>query len=193
VCPPGGESISDGVAAAVDSTDERAQAFRRLAEQHLDASYGLAYAILRDVVEAQDATHDAFVAAWRAWATLRDPDRFQAWFDRILVYTCRHRLRDQARRRSRHGVRDVSAELGPVVTDHQARVVERDHIARGLSGLTADQRIVLALRYERDLTVDQIARHLGIRAGTVKSRLHHALRRLRDRLETIDREGAADG
>lgn len=189
---PAGETLSDGVATAVgatDAADERAIAFRRLAEQHLDASYGLAYAILRDVVEAQDATHDAFVAAWRAWGTLRDQDRFQAWFDRILVYTCRHRLRD----RRRHRVRDVSAELEPVVTDHQARVAERDRIAQGLAELTVDQRIVLALRYERDLTVDQIARHLGIRAGTVKSRLHHALRRLRDRLVDVDREGSADG
>src|SRR5262245_14422274 len=67
---------------------DRAAAFVRLADAHLDRAYGLARAILRDPVEAQDATHDAFVRAWRSWPSLRDPDRFEAWFDRILVNTC---------------------------------------------------------------------------------------------------------
>lgn len=170
--------------AEVDAADARALAFRRLAAQHLDASYRLATAILRDPFEAQDATHDAFVIAWQRFATLRDPDRFQAWFDRILVNTCRHRLRDHSRRR----VRDLSTALPRPVADHGVRIAERDRLAEGLAELGPDHRIVLALRYDRDLTVDQIADRLGIRAGTVKSRLHYALRRMRDRLEATDRE-----
>ncbi len=71
----------------------RADAFRDLADKHLDASYGLAYLILGQRAEAEDATHDAFVTAWRKWSTLRDHDLFQHWFDRILVNTCRNRLR----------------------------------------------------------------------------------------------------
>ena len=55
---------------------ERAAAFRTLADQHLDAAYRLARAILRDPLEAEDATHDAFVQAWRSWASLRDGSRF---------------------------------------------------------------------------------------------------------------------
>jgi len=183
---------AEEAARTVDAQDARALAFRRLAERHLDASYGLACAILRDAVEAQDATHDAFEAAWRGWGSLRDQDRFQAWFDRILVYTCRHRLRDQARRRARVPVRDVSAELA-IAPGHEARIAERDRLEHGLLDLTPDQRIVLALRYERDLSVPQIAQVLGIRAGTVKSRLHHALRRMRDRLQVADGEGSTDG
>ena len=53
----------------------RAAAFARLADEHLDQAYRLARAILRDESEAQDATHDAFVQAWRKWETLRDPAR----------------------------------------------------------------------------------------------------------------------
>src|SRR6185503_1586166 len=66
-------SIADG------QVEDRAAAFTRLAEGHLDASYRLARAILRDPAEAEDATHDAYVQAWRKWSTLRDPSRFEAW------------------------------------------------------------------------------------------------------------------
>ena len=84
----------------------RAAAFTRLADEHLDRAYRLARAILRDPAEAQDATHDAFVQAWRKWDTLRDPARFEPWFDRILVNTCRDRLRGPSRQTT-----DISAEV----------------------------------------------------------------------------------
>lgn len=170
--------------AGVAGADARAFAFHRLADQHLDAAYRLAYAILHDPSDAQDATHDAFVTAWRRWATLRDPGRFQAWFDRILVNTCRHRLRDAGR----HPTTDLSVDLAARGPGIERGVVARDMVAEGLAGLTPDQRTVIALRYARDLTVDQIAGTLGIRAGTVKSRLHYALRRLQATLEPAARE-----
>ena len=69
---------------------DRAGAFRALADRHLDAAYRLAHAILRDPTEAQDATHDAFVTAWRSWDSLRDTTKFEPWFDRIVVNTCRN-------------------------------------------------------------------------------------------------------
>jgi hypothetical protein len=84
----------------------RAAAFTRLADEHLDRAYRLARAILLDEPEAQDAVHDAFVQAWRKWDTLRDQTRFEPWFDRILVNTCRDRLRAPSRRTT-----DFSAEV----------------------------------------------------------------------------------
>ncbi len=87
--------------------DDAWHAFHDLADGHLDAAYRLAWSILRDPVEAQDATHDAFVQAWRRWPSLRDQDRLQAWFDRILVNTCRDRLR----RQQRWPTSDISAEV----------------------------------------------------------------------------------
>ena len=89
--------------AVVGQSSERAQAFLGLAEDHLDSAYRLARAILRDSNDAQDATHDAFEQAWRKWSTLRDPARFGQWFDRILVNTCRDRLRSARRRRGHLG------------------------------------------------------------------------------------------
>ena len=60
-------------------------------------AYRLARAILLDDAEAEDAVQEASLAAWRRRDSLRDPARFDAWFDRILVNQCR----DQLRRRKR--------------------------------------------------------------------------------------------
>ena len=59
-------------------------AFQALADEHLDDAYRLARVILHDEADARDATHDAFVRAWRSWSSLRDPARFEAWFDRAV-------------------------------------------------------------------------------------------------------------
>ena len=158
---------------------ERAAAFSDLAERHLADSYRLAAMILGNQADAQDATHDAFVTAWKHWGSLRDPDRFEAWFGKILVNVCRDRLR----RSRRHGVMevtDVSDELlaAPASGDPAAAAADHDAVGRGLGRLEPDQRIVLVLRYYRDLPVDEIAARMSIPAGTVKSRLHYALRDL---------------
>jgi RNA polymerase sigma-70 factor (ECF subfamily) len=152
----------------------RDAAFRQLADRHLDASYRLAYAILNNRAEAQDATHDAFVQAWRMWSTLRDPARFEPWFDRILVNTCRNRLRQSARWQ----VRDLSPDMAATRSDPMAQALDRDLLGAAIRTLSPDHRVVVALRFYRDLPVDEIARRLGIRPGTVHSRLHYSMKRL---------------
>lgn len=160
----------------------RAEAFRALADRHLDSSYGLARAILRHRAEAEDATHDAFVTAWRKWETLRDPDLFERWFHRILVNTCRNRLRNTARRRGA----DLSSPLPPVPPDEYGTSDDRGLLWPAMDRLSPDQRVVLSLRFYSDLSVDQIATRVGVRSGTVKSRLHRALVELRTTLDQAD-------
>ena len=163
----------------------RALAFARLVDQQLDATYRLAAVILGDRVEAEDAVHDAALRAWAGFAGLRDDARFEAWFGRIVVNVCRDRLR--ARRRGK--VVDLGPALlaeidGRVQTpDESAAVAERDAVSRAFDRLSPDDRIVIALRYWRDLSVDSVAVRLSIPVGTAKSRLHHALQRLRAELE----------
>ncbi len=132
--------------------------------------------------EAQDATHDAFVQAWRKWETLRDQSRFEPWFDRILVNTCRNRLRS-----TRRLATDISAEVALATGDHAGSVEDRDVIGAAIAALSPDHQVVVALRYYRDLTVDDIARRLGVPSGTVQSRLHYALKRLHDAIDAADK------
>lgn len=174
--------MSGTEAAKVELSAQPAVAFGRLADEHLDDAYRLACAILRDPTEAQDATHDAFLQAWRKWGTLRDRDRFEAWFDRILVNTCRDRLR----RKSRWRMGDISDEVVLASGDDFARAHDRDAIDAALGRLSTDHQVVVALRYYRDLSTDEIAARLDIPKGTVLSRIHYALRRLHDIIEDLE-------
>jgi len=176
--------MADSRPAGVEPTTERARAFLRLADDHLDAAYRLARAILRDSTDAQDATHDAFEQAWRKWSTLRDPARFEPWFDRILVNTCRDRLRSTRRQAT-----DISVEVAITAGDEFGQAHDRDLLANAIAGLSPDHRVVVALRYYRDLPVEEIASRLGIPAGTVQSRLHYALKRLHAAIDTADGKG----
>jgi RNA polymerase sigma-70 factor, ECF subfamily len=173
--------MADTRPAVVEQPTERARAFLRLADDHLDAAYRLARAILRDATDAQDATHDAFEQAWRKWATLRDPARFEPWFDRILVNTCRDRLRS-----SRRQATDISAEVAISAGDPFAQAHDRDLLAKAIAALPPEHRVVIALRYFRDLTVEAIASLLDIPTGTVQSRLHYALKHMHAAIDAAD-------
>ncbi|HEX8025342.1 MAG TPA: RNA polymerase sigma factor [Candidatus Limnocylindrales bacterium] len=177
--------VRDGRTAGIDQRDARAAAFVRLADEHLDGSYRLARAILRDPYEAQDATHDAYVQAWRKWSTLRDHSKFEAWFDRILVNTCRNRLVRGPRTVST----DLSIEIVASSHDPIGQTDDRETLGRALAGLSPDHRIVVALRYFRDLPIEEIATRLGVPAGTVQSRLHYALKRLHAALDEPGSKG----
>ena len=163
--------------------DDASIAFQGLADRHLDAAYRLARSILRDPTEAQDATHDAFVQAWRKWPALRDRDRLDAWFDRILLNICRDRLR----RTSRWPMTDISAEV--IEAASAATPAGRDAVEAALAELSPDHRVVVALRYYLDLPVSEIAARLGIPTGTAHSRLHYALRQMRELISGLDDEG----
>ena len=151
--------------------------FRTVGRHEIDRAYRLAGFILGDAREAEDATQDALARAWRQRSSLRSLDSAQAWFDRILVNICRDRLR-QRRPRVRWAAAIDEASPSPAA-DPFAAFLARDAVLRAMSGLPVDQRIVLVLRYWADLPIDSIADRLGIPVGTVKSRLHYALRQLR--------------
>lgn len=159
--------------------DARARAFAGLVTRGaLDAAYRYATLILGNGTDAEDATHDAALTAWRRFGDLRDPERFDAWFGRILVNACRDRMRSRRRTLTEIEV-DERPDTHPDPADAIAR---RDQLAGAMRALSIEHREVVVLRFYTDLTVDQIAARTGAGAGTVKSRLHYALRHLRDAL-----------
>jgi RNA polymerase sigma-70 factor (ECF subfamily) len=168
----------------------RGRAFARLVDRRaLDRAYRSATLLLGDPQDAEDAVHDAALTAWRRFGDLRDPARFEAWFGRILVNACRDRLR--ARRRAPVFL-DMAPE--PVATgDREAVVDRRLALASALRHLSAEHREVLVLRFFEDLTVEDIAERTGARLGTVKSRLHYALRELRAIYGAEDDGGGSGG
>lgn len=160
------------------STTDREVAFEQLLERHLADAYRLAALLLSDRTEAEDVTHDAAIRAWEAWPSLRDVSRFDAWFQRILVNLCRDRLRRRRLRAIRVEDHDPS-ETESRVDDPQVGSAERLSLRTALERLTPDHRAVVVLRYYADLSIDEIADRTSERPGTVRSRLHYALRELR--------------
>lgn len=107
--------------------------------------------------------------------SLRDAERFDAWFDRILVNGCRDRLR----RRGRVRVLDLDAGPERPTPDNTGGIAEREALRAALARLTPDQRTVVVLRYYGDMSLEEIAESTGERLGTVKSRLHYGIEALR--------------
>lgn len=175
----------EGASRSAATLPDRDAAFALLDARRLGDAYRLAALILRDASEAEDVTQEAIAAAWSRWSTLRDPDRFEVWFDRILVNVCRDRLR----RIRHHAVVEIAVAEGRSAPDVYATVDRRDEISRSFQRLTADQRAVVVLRFYRDLPLEGIAERLGIPKGTVKSRLHTALGVMRASLDAARRAG----
>lgn len=166
----------------VRADPSRTALFLQLADRELARSFRTAGYILGNAADAEDVTQDAILKAWKAWPTLRDPERFGPWFERILVNTCLDRIR------RRHGVRLVDLDAGPALAgaDPFAANLARDEIGHALDALPPEQRVVVVLRFWRDLSLAEIAEQLRLPLGTVKSRLYYGMRAMRSVLESPD-------
>ncbi len=164
------------------------EAFASLAVAVGDRLHAVAHRILRDIDLAEDATQQALLAIWRDLPRLRDPARFDAWSYRLLVRACYAEAR-----RTRHW----TPTLHILPTDESAgeglsSVVDRDQLERGFRRLSIDHRAVVVLHHYLDLPLDEVAETLGVPVGTVRSRLHHAMRGLRAALEADARPAAQE-
>jgi RNA polymerase sigma-70 factor, ECF subfamily len=155
------------------------EAFASLAVAAGDRLHAVAQRILRDTDLAEDATQQALLTIWRDLPQLRDPARFDAWSYRLLVRACYAEGR-RARRWSPN-LRIVPTESS--ASEGLSSVVDRDQLERGFRRLSIDHRAVVVLHHYLDLPLDEVADVLGVPAGTVRSRLHHAMRGLRAALE----------
>jgi RNA polymerase sigma-70 factor (ECF subfamily) len=161
---------------------ERAQrgdrdAFASIAASSVDRCYALAYRILRDPHRAQDATQQALLGAWRDLPTLRDVERFDAWLHRLVVNACY--VESRGERRWTAKVRVLSS--APTTTPDVARAIaQRDELEGAFRQLSPEHRAVVVLHHHLGYQLTEIAETLGIPAGTARSRLHHAVKQLRE-------------
>lgn len=160
------------------------EAFAHLVAGSIGRLNALARLILSDYARGEDAVQDAFVDAWRDLRGLRDPDRFDAWLNRLLIRACQN-VRRRDRRRQAFELPLVTD--GPTSIDVQAQVANTDLLERGLRRLTIEQRTVLVLTFYLDLPQADAAATLGIPIGTLKSRLSRAIDALRAELAADER------
>ena len=156
------------------------EAFASLAVASGDRLHAVAHRILRDTDLAEDATQQALLTIWRDLPQLRDLSRFEAWSYRLLVRACYAEGRKI--RRWAPNLWLLPAQV-PMTDERLSSIVDRDQLERGFRRLSIDHRAVVVLRHYLDLPIDRVAEILGIPDGTVRSRLHHAMRGLRAALE----------
>jgi len=160
------------------------EAFRWLVDRY---EQRLLYFIRRSVADtdrALDVLQDVWITVFRRIAALRAPEAFRVWLYRIA----RDRTIDHVRGDRRHKETvaesiDEPAAEAPDNWEGIERVENAELIHRLLDKLTPAHREIVTLRFLEQMTLDDIAAVVGCSTGTVKSRLHYALRRLQDGIE----------
>jgi RNA polymerase sigma-70 factor, ECF subfamily len=158
--------------AVVTLADDRS-GFLDLLLPLVPAGHRLAYAMLQNAHDAEDAVQEATVKAWRAVDRLREGSPLRPWFLTIVANECRQRRRN--RWWSVTKVADVSQIVSPELEADENIAELRSALRR----LPSAMRFTLILRYYLDLPFDEIGRVLKCSPQAAKSRTHRALAKLR--------------
>lgn len=159
------------------------RAFRRLVDQEMSSVFQTCYRILGDIHEAEDATQEAFVQAYRSLATYRGDGRPAAWLARIATREAWRRGSARSRRRA------TTVSLMPEITaslrddaDPQRETLlaeEQARVRAAVAGLPDPYREIISLRFLSSLSIAEISTATGRPIGTVKAQIHRGLARLR--------------
>ena len=162
-------------------------AYEELVRIHQGIAFRTAYLVAGDATDAEDATQEAFVKAYRALGRFRTGAPFRPWLLEIVANEARNRRRSAGRRARL--VLLTQAELGAsggAAPSPEATVLDaerRETLLAAMNALREEERLVIACRFFLDLSEAETAAALGIRKGTVKSRTSRALEHLRARVE----------
>jgi RNA polymerase sigma-70 factor (ECF subfamily) len=155
-------------------------AWEALVGDHQEAVFRLAYLLLADADEAQDVAQDAFVRAFRALGRFDASRPLRPWLLRITANLARNRLRSAGRywaalQRSFWEHPEPAAS----VEERSLQRLEAQQLWRAVRRLNLADQQVIYLRYYLELPEAEMATALAVAPGTIKSRLHRALNRLR--------------
>ena len=144
---------------------------------------GVALRVLRDQALAEDAVQDAFLAVWRsAGSYRRERAKPSSWLLTLVHRRAVDLVRREDRRRAER-LDEPPEDVGVAVPEEAQLRERRVAVQAALGTLPADQRQALELAYYGGYTQSELADHLGVPLGTVKSRMFAGLSRLRDALE----------
>jgi RNA polymerase sigma-70 factor (ECF subfamily) len=164
--------------------DGDTEAFGGLVARHQGRGLRFAAAMLGDPADAEEALQDAFVRAYRGLRSCREPDRFGAWFLRILVNRCR--TRGAARSRSAGLFVHDEGAVERAASRPAGDPDWREEIDRALERLDALQREAFLLKHVEGLEYDEMARLTGARIPALKMRVKRACDHLRVLLREAD-------
>jgi len=157
--------------ALTDASQDRA--FADLVTPLVPAAQRLAYGMLQNAQDSEDAVQEATFKAWRAFSRLRKGSNHRAWFLTIVANECKQRRRNR-----------WWSILKLATPDRQDPNPQRPDgtsidLRRAVARLPADMKLALVLRYYLDLEFEDVGRVLGVSGKAAKARVHRALTRLR--------------
>jgi RNA polymerase sigma-70 factor (ECF subfamily) len=166
-------------------------AFRSIMQRCNQRLFRIARAVVRDDAEAEDVLQEAYTRAFAAIASFRGEAGIATWLTRIVLNEAHGRLRARrptvelaAMEETSRG--EVLPFPGLAIADPEAdaaRAQIRRLLEAAVDGLPEAFRLVFVLREVEELSVEETARHLGLKPQTVKTRLHRARQRLREALD----------
>jgi RNA polymerase sigma factor (sigma-70 family) len=148
--------------------------FEALIGPLIESGLRLAFSMLGNRPDAEDATQDAIAQAWRKLPQLRDRAQARPWFLSIVANRCRN-----VRRTRWFSTLRVPDILRPQVPPDSSEAVD---LERGLGRLPLGDRQVLFMHFYLDMPVEEMAMSLGISAAAAKGRIYRACKRLRPSL-----------
>ena len=149
--------------------------------------YTLCYKMLGNAEDAQDATQESFLKAYRSLTDFRGDSRFSTWIFRIAANTCNDflRKRNKVKTVSLYEQQDDGEEMELPLPDEGnspeellERKLTRESVYQGLQTLSEEQRTILLLREIQGMSYEEIADVLHLDSGTVRSRIHRARKKL---------------
>lgn len=164
-----------------------ADAFGAIVDEYQKNVYNLALRMTGNPEDAQDMSQEAFIKAFNSLASFRGDSKLPVWLYRIVSNVCLDFLRSRKRRQTvslnmddgEGGSSELEIpDLSAMPEEELNRRLTREAVRKGLLSLPEDQREILLLREIEGLSYDEIAQALGLEAGTVKSRIFRARKRL---------------
>jgi RNA polymerase sigma-70 factor (ECF subfamily) len=166
-------------------------AFAALVDEHQGYIYNLALRVVKDENEALDLAQETFVRAWTALPNFKGRSQFRTWLYRIVTNLCYNRLPNL--RRSLNDLGDDVLEYLPETDpgfEDPARAFEsneaRSQVQQAVQHLEENYRLLLTLRYQNELSYEEIASTLNLPLGTVKTGIFRAKAQLRNTLATLE-------
>lgn len=157
-------------------------AFSELVVRYQQDAFRAALLVLRDAAEAEDVAQEAFLRAYRSMNRFREERPFRPWIVKIAVNQAITAAKQTQRRRERQ----AETPAPPPGYGIDEMLIDRERASELMAALhqiREKERVVLYLRFFMDFSEKELAEYLGCRPGTVKSRVHRALAKLRDVVE----------
>lgn len=148
--------------------------FMKLVNPIQDKLYKAAYVYMKNEDDALDCIHEAIVKAITSLHTLKEPQYFNTWISRIVVNTCKDRIKKD----SKVVLVDISDYENNLVTEDEQSDIKED-INSALNKLSEKERDLIVMRYLEDKSLKHISNETSIPLGTVKSRINRTLTKLK--------------